>query len=177
MGNDVFYCPTFKERAEVNQQDIVNGIPQIPIEQMQTIQASPPPVDDGIHQAVISKVTVKHIDDIADMEYGVCTIYFALEFSVNGAPVKELKVYNLTTERARNVLCAELEVLGYEVKDRRDFEAIKDQLPGKPVYVKVQTKTKTGKVEPVEAGTSRSYTFVPKKTAAKYTQVNPRINW
>ena len=177
MGNDVFYCPSFKDIEEVDPRDLVNGVPQKPIEQMQAIQASPPPIDDGIHQAVITKVTVKHIDDTADTNYGVCTIYFELEFLVNGAPVKELKVYNVTSERARNVLCAELAVLGHEVKDRTDFEAVKDQLLGKPVYVKVQTKAKAGKVEPDEAGTSRTYTFVTKKTATKYTQVNPRINW
>ena len=174
MDNNVFFYPGSTPGKNPSL-EYVNGVPQQPPQNLQPQSPPTPAVPDGVHKAVIRKVQVNYTEDHTNSNCSVATIFFDLEFKVNGQPVIETKVYNVTSLKARNVLCAELHALGYKVSNRADFDQIRGNLLGAEVYVRVQTKEGNG-VAPNESA-SKSYTFVPHDQGKKFTSVNPHIKW
>ena len=149
MNNNVFFYPGSTPERDPNL-EYVNGVPQK--EPTQNLQPQPQPapeVPDGIHKAVIRKVQTNLIEDMNNSGCSVVTIFFDLEFKVNGQPVIGTKVYNVTSEKARNTLCGEMQILGHVVKDRTDFELIRGNLIGADVYVRVQTKKGKDEMDPM----------------------------
>jgi len=174
MDNNVFFYPGSTPQRDPNQ-EYVNGVPQPPKQNLQPQSQPAPEVPDGIHKAVIRKVQTNTVEDMNNPGCSVVTIFFDLEFKVNGQPVIGTKVYNVTSEPARNSLRGELQILGYEVHDRTEFELIRGNLIGADVYVRVQAKE--GKDADGKVTSWKSYTFVANDKGEMFTSVNPHIKW
>jgi hypothetical protein len=172
MSNNIIYCPGMHSPKEPTG-PTVNGIPEKP--------SIPKPVPskmlpDGVYDGVIRSVSVDVQNDTVQSGDTVVTIFFELDLHTGTSIVRVKKIYNLTTDVARNVLRGELEVLGYTVHDRHDFKRIQPQLVGQSVFVRVKTRSGTP-IDPNEPHFDRMYTFVTKKQADLENKINSRINW